>query len=474
MTGQEALAFLREHHVEFLDLRLTDLFGGWHHIMLPMQAVDESLFEAGLPFDGSSLRGYRHIEESDMVLLPDPGTIHIDPFTARPTAAMQSNVYDPQGQPYARDPRGVAQRAERALIAAGIADSAYFGPELEFFVFDDVRMRSATNEAFYHLDSAEAEWNSGRDEGPNLGYKIRGKEGYVPLPPSDQLSDLRSEMVTQLMGVGIEVERHHHEVATAGQGEIGMRFQTLTTMADHVLLYKHIVRNVAHHAGKVATFMPKPLYGDNGSGMHTHQSLFKNGQNLFHDEKAYGRLSAMGRSYLAGVLTHAPALLALTNPTTNSYRRLVPGFEAPVNLVFAKGNRSAAIRIPSVVSSPKAVRIEFRTPDPTANPYLAFAAMLMAGLDGIRRNLDPEREGFGPWDVNTYELSAEERARIKSVPGSLEEALDQLERDHDFLLHGEVFSEDLIDAWVQEKRRRDVDGVRVRPHPYEFQLYLDA
>ncbi len=460
--------------MEFLDLRLTDLFGGWHHIMLPMAAVEASLFEAGLPFDGSSLRGYRHIEESDMVLLPDPATLHVDPFAARPTAAMQSDVYDPQGQPYGRDPRGVAKRAEQALVAAGVADSAYFGPELEFFVFDDVRMHSATNEAFYHLDSVEAEWNSGRAEGPNLGYKIRAKEGYVPLAPSDQLSDLRSEMVTQLMGVGIDVERHHHEVATAGQGEIGMRFQTLTTMADHVLLYKHIVRNVAHQAGKVATFMPKPLYGDNGSGMHTHQSLFKNGQNLFYDEQAYGHLSRLGRSYLAGILTHAPALLALTNPTTNSYRRLVPGFEAPVNLVFAKGNRSAAIRIPTVISSPKAVRIEFRTPDPTANPYLAFAAMLMAGLDGIRRDLDPEREGFGPWDVNTYELTPEERARIKSVPGSLEEALDQLERDHDFLLHGDVFSEDLIDAWIQEKRRRDVDGVRVRPHPYEFHLYLDA
>lgn len=472
MTAQEVLALIREKGIEFVDVKLVDLVGTWHHFTIPASEVGEEMFEVGMPFDGSSLRGFREIEESDMVLLPDPNTAFIDPFPAHPTLSITGSVFEPGLKPYKRDPRSVALRAEEYLRKSGIADQAFFGPEVEFFVFDDVRYEVEPNSSFFQVDAAEAHWGSG-DVGPNLAYRIRPKEGYAPATPQDTLHDLRSEMVKNLMSCGLRVERHHHEVAGPGQGEIGFHFDTLTRTADNVLLYKYVLRNTARRHQKTVTFMPKPLYGDNGSGMHTHQSLWKNGKPLFFEEGGYANLSTLARQYIAGILLHAPALVALTNATTNSYRRLVPGYEAPVDLVFSKGNRSAAVRIPIAGASPKSTRIEFRTPDATGNPYLAFAAMLMAGLDGIRRRLDPTELGFGPLDKNIYHLSPEERAKIRSVPGSLQEALAALKEDHAFLTEGGVFDPELVEAWIQYKEEREIAPMHLRPTPYEYYLYFD-
>ncbi len=473
LTKDEILSMLRSGAVEFVDLKLIDLPGTWHHITLPAEEITEAAFTEGVPFDGSSLRGFREIEESDMIMLPDPKTAFLDPFHARPTLSISCDVYDPAMQRFSRDPRRVAQAAEAYLESSGIGDAAYFGPELEFFIFDDVRYQVSPEESFFAIGSEESHWGSGDVGAPNLQHRIRPKSGYAPVAPTDQLSDLRGEMVRTMKACGIEVERHHHEVATAGQSEIGIRFDRLTTTADHVMLYKYVVKNVARREGRVATFMPKPLYGDNGSGMHTHQSISRGGVPLFYEKDGYGHLSQIALHYIAGILSHAPALVGLANATTNSYRRLVPGFEAPVNLVFAKGNRSAAIRVPVTSQNPKAIRIEFRTPDATGNPYLSFAAMLMAGIDGVRRRLDPTELGFGPLDKNIYHLSPEDAAKVKAVPGTLDEALRALEEDHAFLTEGGVFTEDLISTWIDYKRREELHVVNLQPTPMEYYLYLD-
>ncbi len=472
-TPDDVLRLARDRGIEMVDLKIIDVPGRWQHITIPTHMLEEDSFTKGLPFDGSSVQGFRSIEESDMVMIPDAETAFVDPFTAAPTLSLTCSVVEPSLRAYDRDPRNIARKAEEYLRLTGIADTAYFGPELEFFIFDDIRFDQNQHYGYYFIDSDEAVWNTGKNTTPNLGYKIRNKQGYFPVPPTDKQQDIRTEMVKTLEACGISVERHHHEVATAGQAEINFRFDSLTRMADKVMLYKYIVRNVAQKHGKTATFMPKPLFGDNGSGMHVHQSLWKGGTNLFYQEGAYGNLSETARYYIGGILHHAPALLALTNPSTNSYKRLVPGYEAPVNLVFSRGNRSAAIRIPVACVSPKAARIEFRTPDATSNPYLAFAAMVMAGVDGIRRKIDPTANGFGPVDKNIYELPAEEKAAIRSVPGSLAEVLDNLEKDHAWLTEGGVFSEDFINTWIGLKRDTEVDPVQIRPHPYEFFLYYD-
>jgi glutamine synthetase len=466
----------RDNGVKMVDFKFTDLPGTWQHFAIPFSQFEEDIFSEGLGFDGSSIRGFQEINESDMLVMPDPATAHIDPFFAVPTLSLICDIADPLSKrPYSRDPRHIARKAEQLLKQSGIADTAYFGPEAEFFVFDDVRFESSPNSVFYQIDSVEGHWNTGNDSGPNLANKIRNKEGYFPVSPSDTLGDLRTEMVlTMAESFGITVEAHHHEVATAGQCEIDMRFDTLLTMADSLMTYKYVVKNVAKRHGKVATFMPKPLFGDNGSGMHVHQSLWKGGAPLFFDEAGYAGLSKTALSYIAGLLIHAPAILAFAAPTTNSYRRLVPGFEAPVNLVFSARNRSAAVRIPMYSNNPKAKRIEFRPPDPSANPYLTFAALLCAGLDGIRRGLDPAKEGLGPLDKNIYELSPDEYESIRSVPGSLDDALTALESDHEFLLEGGVFTRDVIDAFIGLKRAKEVDEVRLRPTPHEYFLYFDA
>jgi len=473
LSRDEILAMLRSGAAEFVDLKLVDLPGTWHHITLPASEFRPEAFTEGIPFDGSSLRGFREIEESDMIMLPDPATAFRDPFNEHPTISVTCDVFDPAMQRFSRDPRRVAQAAEAHLKATGIGDAAYFGPELEFFVFDEVRYLVNPEESFFAIGSDESHWGAGDVGAPNLQHRIRSKSGYAPTPPTDQHQDLRSAMVLALKSCGLEVERHHHEVATAGQGEIGIRYDRLTASADHVMLYKYVVKNVARRSGRIATFMPKPLFGDNGSGMHTHQSISKGGTPLFYDRKGYGSLSETALHYIAGILSHAPALVGLTNATTNSYRRLVPGYEAPVNLVFAKGNRSAAIRVPITSQSPKAVRIEFRTPDATGNPYLSFAAMLMAGIDGVRRRLDPTVNGFGPVDKNIYHLTPEEAAGIQAVPGSLGEALEALEGDHEFLLEDGVFTEDLIRSWIDYKRREELHPINMRPTPMEFHMYLD-
>lgn len=473
MNVQEVLDLIRNDKIKMVDFRIVDLPGRQHHVTVPASAIDEEVLRRGLAFDGSSIQGFRSIEESDMVMRPDLDTAFIDPFAAVPTLNIMCDVYEPNGVRYERDPRFVAQKAEMYLERTGIATKAFFGPELEFFIFDDVRFDSGQNGAFYSVDSEEGIWNSGRGEGPNLGYKVKNKSGYFPVPPLDSQQDLRSEMVLKLEEAGLPVERHHHEVATAGQAEINFRFATLTKTADNVLLYKYIIRNVARKHGKVATFMPKPLFGDNGSGMHVHQSLFKGDEPLFYKEGNYANLSELALQYIAGILYHAPAILAFSNASTNSYKRLVPGYEAPVNLVFSQANRSAAIRVPVAAVTPKAARIEFRTPDSTSNPYLAFAAMLMAGLDGIQKKMDPRDMGFGPIDKNIYELSPAEREGIRSVPGSLAESLAALEADHEFLLQGNVFTEDFIHTWIEFKRSTELEQVNIRPHPYEFYLYFD-
>jgi glutamine synthetase len=472
-SGAEVLEFAKSRKVAQVDVKFVDLPGQWQHFTVPINMFDEDVFAEGLGFDGSSIRGFQSIEESDMLLFPDPSTAIIDPFSnGVPTLSLICNVKDPiTGAAYSRDPRYVAQKADAYLQSTGLADTAYFGPEAEFFVFDSVRFDQNQYSGYYFIDSDEGIWNSGRpnDGKPNLGYRPRYKEGYFPTAPLDQLQDLRTQMTLTLISAGIDVETHHHEVATAGQCEIDMRFKPLVTMADQLLTYKYIIHNVAARNGKTATFMPKPLFADNGSGMHVHQSLWTNGKPLFADPSGYAGLSEMARYYIGGLLKHAPALLALTSPTTNSYRRLVPGYEAPVNLVYSQRNRSAACRIPMYSQSPKAKRVEFRCPDPLCNPYLAFSAMLMAGIDGICNKIDPG----APTDVDLFELGPEEKANIKTVPGSLQEALDALEADHAFLLEGGVFTPDLLEMYISYKRSREVDPVRLRPHPYEFYLYYE-
>lgn len=469
MTPKEVLALCREKEVKAVDLRFMDFPGLWQHFTIPVSKLDEDVFESGLGFDGSSIRGWQAINESDMLVVPEPQTAFIDPFTELPTLVMICNIQDPlTGEDYSRDPRNVARKAANYLKSTGIADIAYIGPEAEFFIFDDVRFDQNAHEGYYHLDSIEGEWNRGRVEGPNLGYKLRYKEGYFPVPPSDQMMNIRNEMMQCMIDCGLDVEAQHHEVATAGQSEIDLRFQELVKMADSMLLYKYIIKNVAKRHGKTVTFMPKPLFGDNGSGMHTHISLWKGSQPLFAGN-GYAGLSDMALYAIGGLLKHAPAILALSNPTTNSYKRLVPGYEAPVNLAYSQRNRSAACRIPMYSASPKAKRVEFRCPDPSCNPYLAFSAILMAAIDGIQNKIHPG----DPLDKDIYDLPPEEAAEIPKTPGDLNEALNALQRDHEFLLRGDVFTADVIDTWISYKRKNEVDAMRLRPHPYEFCLYYD-
>ncbi|HNT77173.1 MAG TPA: type I glutamate--ammonia ligase [Anaerolineae bacterium] len=454
--------------VDMVDLRFTDLLGTWHHFTIPARELDEELFEAGIGFDGSSIRGFQETHESDMLLIPDPDTAFKDQIFEVPTLVIICDIFDPVTlQPYSRDSRYVAKKAEAYLKQTGIADISYWGPEAEFFIFNTVRYGSNTNEAFYHIDSEEAWWNSGAVGGK--GGQIPPKRGYFPVPPADTLQDVRSRIVMALEAAGVPIELHHHEVATAGQTEIGMRYSTLVRMADSILMYKYIVKNVARKNGLTATFMPKPLFGDNGSGMHVHQSLWNGNTNVFFDDSGYAQLSDTARYYIGGLLKHAPALLALVAPTTNSYRRLVPGFEAPVNLAYSQRNRSAVCRIPVYSKSPKAKRIEFRAPDPSCNPYLCLAALLMAGLDGIQNQIDPGE----PMDKDLYGLPPEEAAKIKQVPGSLEAVMAALQADHEFLLKGDVFTPDLLSAYMAYKKQAEIDPVRMRPHPYEFTLYYD-
>ena len=469
-TPADVMKAIKDQEVAMVDLRLTDVPGMWQHISYPVQCFDEGSLTEGLGFDGSSVRGFKVINESDMLIMPDVATAFIDPFFEHKTLVMICDVKDPvTGEFYSRDPRGIAKKAQAYLESTGIGDTSYFGPEAEFFVFDDVKYGQGINYGSYEIDSGEGHWNTRREEGPNLGYKIRPKEGYFPAPPTDTLQDLRSEMAIQMARIGLQVECHHHEVATAGQCEIDMRFDELLAMADHQMKYKYVVKQVARQHGMTATFMPKPLYGDNGSGMHCHQSIWKEGKPLFADASGYAGLSQMCRHYIGGLLRHAPAILAFAAPTTNSYRRLVPGYEAPVNLAWSLRNRSACCRIPMYSDSPKAKRVEFRCPDPSCNPYLAFSAMLMAGLDGIRNRIDPGE----PVDKNIYDLPPEEAALIKKVPGSLPDAIAALEEDHEFLLEGGVFTPDFIESYIDYKRSAEIDPVRLRPHPYEFFLYYD-
>ncbi|MDE2890594.1 MAG: type I glutamate--ammonia ligase [Gemmatimonadota bacterium] len=469
-TPQDVLDMIKENNVKIVDFRFTDYPGLWQHFSVPAEEVEEDTFEDGLGFDGSSMRGWQSIHESDLLVMPEADTAFVDPFLEIPTLALFCEIQDPitRGQ-YTRDPRTVARRAEVYLRETGIADEATFGPEAEFFVFDDIRFDQTNNTGYYYVDSVEGRWNTGRDEQPNLGYKPRYKEGYFPVPPTDSLQDIRSEMVLHMINCGIEVEAHHHEVATGGQAEIDFRFAPLLSCADKLILYKYIVKNTARKHGRTATFMPKPLFQDNGTGMHVHQSLWKDGEPLFAGSE-YAGLSDMALHYIGGILKHANALLAFVAPTTNSYKRLVPGYEAPVNLAYSKRNRSACVRIPMYSPSPKAKRMEFRCPDPSCNPYLAFAAMLMAGLDGIRNRIDPGE----PLDMDLYELEPEDMARVPQTCGSLEEAINALEADHDFLLEGDVFTRDVVDSWIDYKRKNEIDEMRLRPHPYEFALYFDA
>ena len=469
MTPQEVLALCREKDVKAVDFRFMDFPGLWQHFTIPVGGLDEGVFEDGLGFDGSSIRGWQAINESDMLVVPEPDTAFLDPFTQLSTLVMICNIQDPiTREDYTRDPRNVARKAVNYLQSSGIADTAYLGPEAEFFIFDDVRFDQNAHEGYYHLDSIEAEWNRGTDEGPNLGYKLRHKEGYFPVPPADQTMDIRNEMMQTMIDCGLEVECQHHEVGTAGQAEIDLKFSDLVGMADAMLLYKYIVKNVAKKHGKTVTFMPKPLFSDNGSGMHTHISLWKSGEPLFAGN-GYAGLSEMALHAIGGILKHAPALLAFTNPTTNSYKRLVPGYEAPVNLAYSQRNRSAACRIPMYSPNPKAKRVEFRCPDPSCNPYLAFSALLMATIDGIQNKINPG----DPMDKDIYELSPVEAAEIPTTPASLDEALTALQHDHKFLLRGDVFTQDVIDTWIEYKRENEVNALRLRPHPYEFCMYYD-
>ena len=466
---KSVLELAKKNGAKMVDIKFVDTFGTWQHFTMPIAELTEESFADGLGFDGSSIRGWKSIEASDMLAMPDPATAFLDPFCAVPTLSLTCTIAETgTREAYNRDPRGVAQRAEKYLLSTGLGDTAVFGPEAEFFIFDHVQYDHKSNGTFYSVDSSEAIWNTGRDEMPNLGYKIRHKEGYFPVAPNDAQQDIRTEMVLLMEQLGVKIERQHHEVATAGQAEIDYRFDTLVRSADAMMVYKYVVRNVARKHGKTATFMPKPLFGDNGSGMHTHQSIWKKGKPLFAG-KEYAGLSQMALYYIGGILKHAKALCAICSPTTNSYKRLVPGYEAPVNLAYSSRNRSAAIRIPTYSENPKAKRIEYRPPDPSSNPYLTFAALLLAGLDGVQNKIDPGE----PIDKNMYELSAEEMAKVPQVPGSLAEALDYLEKDHEFLLKGDVFSKDFLEMWASHKRREH-DALRLRPHPYEFFLYYDV
>lgn len=468
-SPKKALDLVKQHDVKIVDVKFMDFIGVWQHFSIPVSELTDDIFENGLGFDGSSIRGWRAINESDMLVIPDAETAIIDPFQQPTTLSLVGDIHEPvTKERFGRCPRGIAVAAENYLKSTGLADTAYFGPEAEFFIFDDVRYDQGQNFGFFHLDSVEAIWNRGREEKPNLGYKIRNKEGYFPVPPTDQLQNIRNEMVMVMEACGIPVERQHHEVATAGQAEIDFRFDSLKSCADKLMLFKYIVKNVAFKNNRTATFMPKPLFGDNGSGMHVHMSLWKNGQPLFAGNQ-YAGLSEMALYFIGGILKHTKALNALANPTTNSYKRLTPGFEAPVNLAYSQSNRSAAIRIPMYSPSPKAKRVEFRCPDPSCNPYLAFSAMLLAGLDGVINKIHPGE----PLDKNIYDLEPEELAKVPSTCASLEEALNALEDDHDFLLKGDVFSADVIETWVKYKRENEVNALRLRPHPFEFALYYD-
>ncbi len=469
MNVSEVLEFAKKNKVQIVDLKFVDLIGTWQHFSIPINELTETLFKDGSGLDGSSIRGWKAINNSDMLVVPDPATACLDPFCAVPTLSLVGNVVDPiTRETYDRDPRYIAQKAEKYLQSTKLGDTSYWGPEAEFFIFDQARYDQTSHSGYYFIDSEEGVWNMGQ-EGVNLGGKIRHKEGYFPVAPTDTQQDIRSEMILEMEKAGIEIEKHHHEVATAGQAEIDIRFDTLVRTADKMMMYKYIVKNVARRHGKTVTFMPKPLFGDNGSGMHTHQSIWKDGKPLFAG-KEYAGVSQMCLYYIGGILKHAPALAAFTNPTTNSYKRLTPGFEAPVLLAYSSRNRSAGIRIPRYSPSPKAKRIEVRFPDPGANPYLAFSAMLMAGLDGIENKINPGE----PAEKDLYDLEAKEMAKIRTMPGSLDEALSALEKDHQFLLKGGVFSEDLIEAWIGYKRTKEVDTMRLRPHPYEFFLYYDV
>ena len=469
----EVVKYIEEEDVEFIDIRFIDLPGVMQHFNVPAKSFDEEAIATGQLFDGSSIRGFQAIHESDMKLVPDLDTAYIDPFRERKTLVINFSIVDPfTDEPYSRDPRTVATKAEEYLKSTGIADTAFFAAEAEFYIFDDIRYKTSINQSFYSIDSDEAVWNTGRDEsefGGNQGYKTPLKAGYFPVSPNDQMADLRDDICAVLEEVGLEVERAHHEVGTGGQQEINYRFDTLRKAADDVMKFKYVVKNAVWDAGKTVTFMPKPLFGDNGSGMHTHQSLWKDGEPLFYDERGYGGLSDMARWYIGGIIEHASSLTAFTNPTVNSFKRLVPGYEAPVNMVYSARNRSACIRIPVTGTSPKAKRIEFRAPDPSANPYLSFAAQLMAGIDGIRNRIEPPE----PIDKDLYELPPEEHAQIKQLPTSLEEALEALEADHDYLTEGDVFPEDLIRVWIDYKRKNEIEPFRLRPHPLEFELYYD-
>jgi glutamine synthetase len=470
MTPKEVMDLIKGKNIEIVDLKFQDFPGTWQHFSIPISEVTPDIFDEGLGFDGSSIRGWQAIHASDMMVVPEPVTAIVDPFTERPTLSMICNIVDPvTRERYSRDPRYIADKAESYLKSTGIGDVAYFGPEAEFFILDGVRFDQNAHCGFYYVESEEGIWESGSDRGPNLGHKPRHKEGYFPVAPTDSQQDIRTEMILEMEKAGIQVEKHHHEVATAGQAEIDMRYDSLTRMADKMMLYKYICKNVALRYGKTVTFMPKPIFGDNGSGMHTHQSIWKAGQPLFAGNK-YAGISDTCLYYIGGILKHASALCAFVAPTTNSYKRLVPGFEAPVNLAYSSRNRSAGVRIPLYSPSPKAKRIEVRFPDPSCNPYLAFAAMLMAGLDGIQNKLDPGE----PLDKNLYDLPPEELAKVPSCPASLEASLHALEKDHEFLTKGNVFTQDVIDTWLDYKRTKECDPVRLRPHPYEFALYYDC
>jgi glutamine synthetase len=468
MTPKEVLEFAHANQARQVDLRFCDIPGIWHHVSYPIEELSEASFEEGFGFDGSSIRAWAAISESDMLLIPDPSTAFMDPFAETPTLVMLCDVIDPiTRQHYERDPRWIARKAETYLLNTGVADTCYMGAEAEFFIFDNISFDQNQHSGFYYIDAEEGRWNSGRRR-DNLGYRPRYKEGYFPVPPTDHYQDLRSEMVQTMKKIGLAVECHHHEVATGGQAEIDLRYDTLLRSADNMMKYKYVVRNVANQYGKTVTFMPKPIFADNGSGMHTHQSLWKNGQPLFAGD-GYAGLSQIALWYIGGLLSHARALSAIIAPTTNSYKRLVPGYEAPVNLAYSRRNRSAAIRIPMYSPNPKSKRIEFRPPDPSCNPYLAFAAMLMAGLDGVLNKIDPGQ----PLDKDIYDLSPEELRGVPSMPASLDEALDCLEQDHAFLLKGEVFTEELLETYIEYKRKHEAEAVRLRPHPYEFELYYD-
>ncbi|MCM0591103.1 MAG: type I glutamate--ammonia ligase [Gloeotrichia echinulata IR180] len=469
-TPQELLKKIQDEKIELIDLKFIDTVGTWQHLTVYQNQIDESSFTDGVPFDGSSIRGWKAINESDMTMVLDPNTAWIDPFDKVPTLSIICSIKEPRtGEWYNRCPRVIAQKAVDYLVSTGLGDTAFFGPEAEFFIFDSARFAQTANEGYYFLDSQEGSWNSGKDESPNLAYKPRFKEGYFPVSPTDSFQDIRTEMLLTMAKLGVPIEKHHHEVATGGQCELGFRFGKLIEAADWLMIYKYVIKNVAKKYGKTVTFMPKPLFGDNGSGMHTHQSIWKDGKPLFAGDK-YAGLSDMALYYIGGILKHAPALLAITNPSTNSYKRLVPGYEAPVNLAYSQGNRSASVRIPLSGTNPKAKRLEFRCPDATSNPYLAFAAMLCAGIDGIKNKIHPGE----PLDKNIYELSPEELAKVPSTPGSLELALEALEKDHAFLTESGVFTEDFIQNWIDYKLANEVKQLQLRPHPYEFYLYYDA